>query len=129
MARETYSFDAIEYLSGLTSFVFDEATLKRVASENELHYIKKYDDLDEEIKDKCLISLLECVLDGPWSTASQKNRHGDFEVQIGQQTITAATIENIKRRLRALYRKYDMDDYANALEVGEVKFIDEGMFA
>ena len=119
------TFNPIEYLSGLTGFAFEEETLKRVAYESGLVDALTYTDVTEEMRDKALMGLLQTVLDGPWSTPTQKSKHGDFEVSIGSQTVTAAIIEQIKRRLKKLHEKYGIED---DIEVGEMRWVDENQF-
>ncbi|MCF0202767.1 MAG: hypothetical protein HUK08_05320 [Bacteroidaceae bacterium] len=117
------TFNPIEYLSGLTGFIFDKATLKRVAIENGLDTVEAYADITEEQKDRSTIALLECVLKGPWTTPSQTNKHGDFSVQIGSQTVTAAVREEIKKQLGRLYKKYDMEDQLAEIEEGNLAWL------
>lgn len=107
MDRKT--FEPIGYLSSLTSFVFEKEVLERIALENELDRVKRFDDIDDEVKDMCLIALLQTAIDGPWSSASQTNKHGDFSVQVGSQTMTAGDRERAQRRLNALKRKWGLE--------------------
>ena len=39
-------FDILEYLSGLTGYVFDKAVLKRIAWEREVSDVTSFDELD-----------------------------------------------------------------------------------
>ena len=45
-------FDIIEWLSGLTNFIFDKAVLKRVAIECGVAEVKSYADIGEEELDR-----------------------------------------------------------------------------
>lgn len=123
-------FDILDYLSGMTNFVFDKSVLNRVAIECEVSEIEAYADLTEENKDRCKIALLETIVFGPYQTASSTNQHGAYTLTIGAQTITSAALESIKAELRRLYKKYDEEDKLEALDAtdGEVKWIDEGRF-
>lgn len=118
------TFEPIGYLSSLTSFTFDKEVLKRIAIENELDKVRRQDDIDDEQKDMCLIALLQTALDGPWSSASQTNKHGDFSVQVGSQTMTAADKERTQRRLNALKKKWglEVEDTGELAWVGEDDF-------
>ena len=118
------TFDPIEYLSSLTSFVFDEPVLKRIALENELHKVKRQEDIDDYDKDMCIIALLQVIIDGPYSSSSHTNKHGDFSVQVGSQTITATDRERLLRRLNALKKKWDLevDDIGNLAWLSEENF-------
>lgn len=121
------TFDIINYLSGLTNFVFDKAVLNRIALDCGVSEITDYTELTGELKDKCKIALLETIVFGPYSTASSTNQHGAWTLTIGSQTVTSAALESIKSELKRLYNKYDMTDEQEALEDtgGEVKWIDE----
>lgn len=124
------TFDILDYLSGLTNFVFDKAVLKRVALECGVSEIEHFADLTEEQKDRCKMALLETIVYGPHQTASSTNQHGAYTLTVGAQTITEASLESIKSELRRLYKKYEEDDKVEALDDtdGEMKWIDEGMF-
>lgn len=104
------TFDVIEYLSGLTNFVFDKAVLKRVAYRRGISEAESYDDVDENTERLCIKDLLVTILRGPWSTASSTNKHGNFETIIGQQTITANALEEIKAQIRQLNRELDLEE-------------------
>lgn len=96
------AFDVLDYLSGLTNYVFDKAVLKRVAARRNILYAESYGDIDEETEKLCTKDLLITVLRGPWSTASRTRKHGTFEEVTGQQTITANALEEIKSQIRQL---------------------------
>lgn len=125
MAAST--FDIIDYLSGLTNFVFDKAVLNRVAIECGVREANSYVDITEEQRDRCKIALLETIVFGPYQTASISNQHGNYTLNVGAQTITSASLESIKSELNRLYKKYSEDDKIEALNNtdGELKWIDE----
>lgn len=122
-------FDILDYLSGLTNFVFDKSVLKRVAIDNEAWDIQYY-NLTEEIRDRCKRDLLETIVYGVYQTANVKNRHGEWEVSVGSQVITAASLESIKSELRRLYKKLGEAERLDALEDagGGMEWVDEGMY-
>lgn len=124
------TFDILEYLSGMTNFVFDKAVLKRIALECEVAEVEAYVDLTDEDKDRCKIALLETIVYGPYQTASSTNQHGTYTLTVGAQTITSAALESIKSELRRLYKKYGEDDKSEALDStdGEIKWIDGQYF-
>lgn len=101
----TDSFDIIDYLSGLTNFVFDKAVLKRIALDCGVSNVTTYAELDDDTKNRCEAKLLETVINGPWSTASSTDKHGEYTFTVGSQTVTAAMIERIEKRLKELYNK------------------------
>lgn len=101
---------AIEFLTSLTNFVFDKAVLKRIAYRRKINDAESYEDLDDEIELLCTKDLLLTVIRGPWSTAAQTNKHGTFETIIGQQTITANALEEIKSQIRQINKELGLDD-------------------
>lgn len=121
------TFDIIEYISGLTRFTFDRAHLQRIAYDCGVAEITDYADMTEELRDKCEIELLKLVVYGPYSTSSFKDKHGDFERQMGSEEITSAMLEQAKARLRRLLNKYDMDDDVEELDSsgGTLQWINE----
>lgn len=120
-------FDIIEYLSGLTSFVFDKAILNRVAFECGVCNVETYTDLTEEDRDRCKAALLETIVFGPHQTASSTSKHGSYALTVGAQTITSQALETIKTELRRLYTKYSEDAKLEALNAsgGEIKWVSE----
>ena len=121
------SFDIIDYLSGLTSFVFDKAVLNRIALDCGVADIEEYTDLTDEQKDRCKIAELEVIVYGPYQTASSTRQHGSWTETNGAQTITSKALESIKTELRRLYKKYEEDEKLEALEDsdGVVQWINE----
>lgn len=126
-----FTFDPIDYLSSLTTFVFDKSLLRRIAAEVRLNDATCYEDVSEEQRDKCRISLYEAIYFSPSSIAGTTQKHGDFSLQVTQQTITDAEREVIGAELKRLYKKYGMDDEEEALESSSSVnvWIDEGRFA
>lgn len=109
-------FDIIEYLSGLTTYVFDKALLKRVAYEVGIEDVTRYACLSQEEIDLCRIKLLEAAYFSPNSIAGSTQTHGAFTLTIGQQQITASEREAIAAELKRLYKKYNMDDKLEELD-------------
>lgn len=120
-------FDIIEYLSGLTSFVFDKAVLNRVAFECGVCNVEAYTDLTEEDRDRCKAALLETIVFGPYQTASSTSQHGSYTLTVGTQTITSQALESIKAELRRIYIKYSNKEKLATLNTsdGEMKWISE----
>lgn len=98
-------FDIIEYLSGLTGFVFDKAVLKRIAMERGVLEVTAYDELEQQQKDLLLADLLYTVYMSPNSSASLTKNHGAYSQTIGSQTINDK--EGIYNLMIALYRKWN----------------------
>lgn len=118
------SFDIYDYLSGLTGYVFDISVLKRVALNQGVNEVSDYSELTEEQKDRCKIELLETLLITPQQSASQTNKHGEWQTQTGSQTLTAASLENISKELRRLYRKYDELEKLDAMDDGTLQWLE-----
>ena len=110
------NFNIIDYLSGLTRFTFDKVHLQRVAYDCGVAEVTDYADLTEEQREKCEIELLKMVVYGPYTTSSVKNKHGNFEIQVGSYTLTSTQLEQIKARLKRLMEKWDMEDEIEELE-------------
>ena len=109
-------FDIIDYLSGLTAYVFDVSVLRRVAMDNGVAEVMEYNELDAEQIDRCKMSLLETLVLAPSQSASQTNKHGEYQMQTGSQMLTDKTREAIKAELRMLYRRYGEDDRLQQLD-------------
>jgi hypothetical protein len=98
------AFDIIEYLSGLTGFVFDKAVLKRVAIERGVIGVTEYTQLDQKTKELLLADLLMVVYLSPNTSASHTNQHGSFTVTVGSQTINSK--DAIYDVMMRIYKKY-----------------------
>ena len=112
----TERFNIIKHLAGLTGFVFDKDVLVRVARECGVDGIEDYEGFTEEMRDRCRIALLETVLVSPHMTPSHTSKHGEWQEQIGSQTVTAAVLDSVRKSLRILYKKYGMDDKTELLD-------------
>lgn len=111
------SFDIYDdFLSGLTGYTFDISVLKRVALECGVADVVDYSELTEEQKDRCKMGLLETLLFTPYQSASQTDRHGEWQTQTGSQTLSVTNIERAKNELRRLYKKYGEEEKLEAIE-------------
>lgn len=119
------TFDILDYLGGLTGFVFDKSVLQRIALECGVSEVTEYADLTEEDRDKCLIKLYETILDSPNELASASNQHGAYTMSIGTQVITDKVREDIRRRLHRLLKKWDLED---EYEDSNLSWIDENEY-
>ena len=97
----------IEFLESLTRFVFDKSVFKRIANKRGLVSIPyEVACIDERIGDLCEMDLLEMVVkSSPNSIPSSSVQHGNFRQDIGSETLTSASIERAKERLREIYNK------------------------
>ena len=109
-------FDILEYLSGLTSFVFDKAVLKRIALDRDVLSVTSYSELDDKTKDLLRADLLLAAYLSPNIWASYTHSHGSYSQTTGSQTIYIEEKERIYNMLRNIYSKYDD---AKLEEIGE----------
>lgn len=109
-------FNIISYLAGMTGFVFDKDVLQRIALDCGVSEVTDYSELTQENKDRCKMALLRTILETPYSTASHTSKHGEWQEQIGSQSLTAAFREDIKAQLKKLAEKYDDEELLEELE-------------
>lgn len=122
------TFDILNYLSGLTNFVFEKDVLVRVAFDCGVSDVVYFSDITEEVRDKCEIALLETIVYGsPNGIASVTNQHGAFTQTVGSQTVTKDMVDNIRLRLKYLYNKYGYTEKTEMLnsEIGTLSWINE----
>jgi hypothetical protein len=100
-------FDIIEYLSGLTAFIFDKAVLKRIAYERNVTEVEDYEELDEKTKELLKADLLYTAYYSPNTWASSNLSHGSYSKTVGQQTMSADTKERLYNTFVSIYTKYN----------------------
>lgn len=100
-------FDIIEFLSGLTNYVFDKAVLKSVALGRDVAGVTSYDELDKKTIELLEADLLYKAYYSPNVWASSSQSHGSYTRTVGSQTIYEAEKEKIYARLSFIYKKYD----------------------
>lgn len=100
-------FDIIEYLSGLTGFVFDKAVLKRIALDRGVYGIQCYSELSAQDKELLRADLLCVAYLSPSVWASSTHAHGSFSQTIGSQTIYSEDKERIYNQFINIYKKYN----------------------
>ena len=98
----------IDYLSGLTGFVFDSAVLVRVAMDRGVYRDISPSELDQRTKDLLLADLLLTAYLSPDVTAGSTHSHGSYTKTVGSQTLNDR--ESIRGMIAALYRKYGEED-------------------
>jgi hypothetical protein len=99
-------FDIIDYLSGLTGFIFDKAVLKRIAFDRNVYNVESYEQLDTKTKDLLRADLLYVAYVSPNVWASSTHSHGSYSQTIGSQTIYPEDKERIYNMFMSIYRKY-----------------------
>lgn len=102
----TDKMDIIDYLSGLTGFVFDKAVLQRIALDRQAMSLDP-EALDAKTKDLLRADLLYTAYISPNVWASNTHAHGSFSQTIGSQTIYNEDKERIYNVFMGIYRKYN----------------------
>ena len=98
--------DIIDYLSGLTGFVFDKAVLQRIALDRRVIDVDPT-TLDSKAKDLLYADLLYTAYLSPNVWASHTHSHGSYSQTIGSQTVYSVDKERIYNIFRNIYRKYE----------------------
>lgn len=109
-------FDVIEYISGLTGFVFDKAVLRRIAMERGVINATNLGDIDKKTRDLILADLLLTVYMSPNTSASVTNSHGSYSQTIGSQVVKDR--ESIYNTFVSIYRKWDDDKLEDVQDLG-----------
>lgn len=100
-------FDILDFLSGLTGYVFDKSVLTRIAWEREVANVTSFDDLDAKTVDLLRADLLYTAYLSPNTIAAHTNSHGSFSQTFGSQAITDAEKGRLYQTFMAIYGKYD----------------------
>lgn len=111
-------FDIIEYLSGLTGFVFDKAVLKRIALDRGVYSVKCFSELSQQDKDLMRADLLLVAYLSPNVWASSTHAHGSFSETIGSQTVYTEDKERIYNQFINIYKKYDDEKLTEVEDLG-----------
>lgn len=101
------TFDIIEYLSGLTQFVFDKSSLVRVAYDRGVIGVTAYEELSQMQKDLLRADLLYSAYMSPTIWASSTNSHGNYTNSVGGQTLQYSDRERLYNTFVSIYEKYD----------------------
>ena len=99
-------FGIIDYMSGLTGFVFDKSVLLRIATDRKVLQMKP-EELEQRDKDLLTADLLRVACLSPNTIASQTNQHGAFTRTVGSQQIQDR--DEIYNMMVRLYRKWNDD--------------------
>lgn len=102
----TDKMDIIDYLSGLTGFVFDKAVLQRIALDRQVLDVDP-SALDAKTKDLLYADLLYAAYLSPNVWASHTHSHGSYSQTTGSQTIYSVEKERIYNIFMGIYRKYE----------------------
>ena len=99
----------IEYLSGLTAYVFDKAVLKRIALDRGVLDVDDCTILEQETIDLLKADLYYAAYMSPNVWASSTHSHGSFSQTIGSQTIYTEEKERLYNMFMSIYKKYNDD--------------------
>ena len=103
------SFDIIDYMSGLTAFVFDKAVLANVALERGVSNVTSFEELTLKDKDLLRADLLYTAYCSPSTWCSHTQSHGSYTKSVGSQQLTSEDKERLFNLFYSIYRKYDDD--------------------
>ena len=117
-------FNIIEYLSGLTGFVFDKSVLVRIATERRVLDVTSYDEMTKQTRDLLLADLLCTAYYSPNIWASYTHSHGSYSQTSGSQSINTADKERIYNMFMNIYRKYDDEMLERTAEEYTLEWLD-----
>lgn len=117
-------FNIIEYLSGLTAFVFDKAILKRIALDRGVYNIVEYSDLTTQQKELLRADLLFVAYMSPNVWASSTNSHGSFTQTVGSQTVYSEDKERLYNVFMGIYKKYNDEKLDEIETIGNLQWLD-----
>lgn len=109
-------FNIINYMAGLTGYVFDKDVLTRVAWERDVTDVTSYDELDQKAVDLLKADLLYTAYVSPSTWASSTSSHGSFTSTVGSQTISKTDRERLYDMFMAIYKKYGDEKYDEICE-------------
>lgn len=99
----------IEYLSGLTAYVFDKSVLKRIALDRGVLDVDDCSILDKQTRDLLKADLYYAAYMSPNVWASSTHSHGSFSQTIGSQTIYVEEKERLYNMFMNIYKQYNDD--------------------
>lgn len=117
-------FDILDFLSGLTGYVFDKSVLTRIAWEREVTDVTSYDELDAKTVDLLRADLLYTAYLSPNTIAAHTNSHGSFSQTFGSQVISNAEKDRIYQTFMAIYEKYNDEKFDEvAISEGNLEWL------
>lgn len=121
------TFDLLEYMSGLTSFVFDKAVLTRIAFDRGVAEVTSYSELSESDKELIHADMLLTAYLSPDIWASYSQAHGSFKKSVGSQSVYTENKELLKKYLIGVYKKYNdpkLNELSEINEDSKMRFLD-----
>ena len=104
----------------MTTFVLDEAVLKRIALDRGVYGCQLPEQLDQRKKDLLLADMLYAVVYGPDNIASHQYQHGQFSTSTGSQKVNK---EELYRMMLRLYQKWG-DEKADLLYPSALQWLE-----
>ena len=117
-------FNIIDYLSGITGFLFPKEVLQCIALEREVHEVTSYDELDTKTKELLKADLLYAAYLSPNVWASANQAHGSFSRSIGSQTTHTEDKKRLYKIFMGIYKKYEDPKYDELSEEGTLQWLD-----
>lgn len=100
-------FDIIEFISGLTPYVFSDSLLKRIAMERGVYGVDDYSSIEQRTKDLIKADLMYEAYLSPNVMASCTQQHGSYTNTIGSQQTYEAHRERLYNIFMSIYKKYE----------------------
>lgn len=94
----------INYLSGMTGYVFDRPVLENIAEERGVANVTSFSELEQKHRDLLLADLYYVIYYSPNMTASISNSHGSFKQTVGSQMVGSK--DQIYSKMCYIYKKY-----------------------
>ena len=117
-------YSVIDYISGLTSYVFDISVLKRIIVDRGYELDDSGYDISDSDKELFLADLLYVVYIGANSTANYSVKDGAFQTSIGSQTINSK--QELYNIIKGIYSKYgDTKLESVSKSLGTLEWINE----
>lgn len=110
---DSCSFNILDFISGLTGFVFNKAVLQNIALRRGVSGVTVYSQLDEKTKELLRADCLYTAYCSPNTMASSTHAHGSFSKSYGHQKIDDK--DSLYKMFMAIYKKYN-DPMAEMLE-------------
>lgn len=99
-------FDIIEYMSGLTGYIFTKAVLQRIALERGVDGVEDYNDLTPMMRELLFADLLYTAYNSPNVMASASRSHSGMSNSVGSQQINESEKERLYNTFIGIYKKY-----------------------
>ena len=100
-------FDIIEYMSGLTGYIFTKAVLQRIALDRGVDKAESYSEVDPKTRELLLADLLYTAYCSPNVMASASRSHSGMSNSVGSQQIYESEKERLYNMFIGIYKKYD----------------------